>query len=1009
MNEWCYREPALSRVPRWHSARTVIRRRSSEVFLWLMLFCCLLISSSAIGQEQKAETAVKPDSTASAATPAKEQHETPTLALVGAQICTLGGQGVIDSGVVLLTGDKISKVGGRDLEVPAGVETLDVAGMVLTPGLIDASSRLWLTTAAANSTASDASLNVLDGIDIYSDQWHEVVRHGITTVYVQPGRGGTLGGYGAVLSTVPGDAGPTVLSKYAALQASIGIGAANNRVRSQQFESTKKAFTEAAAYQKKWDEYNEYLKKKEEEEKKAADAKSKESPSTTTPGTKAKEPDAEKPQPSDPRPSSAFRRGRPGGTETGGPVTGGPVTGKPTPQPEQKDPEQKDAEKGAEKKDTAKEGEKPEAKPGETAKEKPPTKPKQDDAKERLAKVVNGQIPLRLEIHTADDAHYAHELLKEFTKLQVVFAGVSELRSSTEGVRKLMAPIVLGPWLSAESNYRDDPDSKRVWPRAFHGYDGALVIASAGTTDRSSRLLRAHVGQAIASGIDAETALLAVTLNAARALGVDDQLGSVEAGKRADLVCFRGHPTDSSAKVALVVVAGKVVHHTKSTDESKTEKPKLVETKEQVVASRVSGDAVELKAAELNAVEASTIAIRTKNYLQPDGTTSPQTVVIDTEQGTVVSLDAIDAKVELGVQVVDVGSAWVTPGLFSSHATLGLSRLVDPQLSDATYIDAADAITAGFEGENKLVREGMLRALLSPGDANTLAGRSSVIRLGAKNQVLVREATMKFTLTSSARSTERFPSSLAGQLQLVKESLGGQLLDTRLYLPEVVQERLAKQRVDKLTSVASGKTWTLLAVSSDADIRAALDLVEHQKLKAALLGAVQLEPFLERIKALNLSVIARPANVSDYNWYPQDLATASHAGIDVYFAGETAEQLRLTAAMATEAGMAPASALSGLCYGPDELLSKDSKAADFVVWSASPLDLGAKPLCVIVDGKVVLGDKVVSKDLEQRGTDANYVDTTTLADRLLAVRNELFRDSAGRLPDADQGQAYLHG
>ncbi len=842
--------------------------RFRTISSWYLLLCCTLLASHAFGQKPSGlETSAdsthrQADAAADSAVPA-EIPAVPTLALVGAQIHTLGGQGVINNGVVLLTGDVISKVGGRDLEIPASVETLDVTGLVLTPGLIDASSRLWLTSAAANSTASDASLNVLDGVDNYSDQWQEVVRHGVTTVFVQPDRGGTLGGYGAVLSTVPGDAGPTVLSKYAALQASIGTGAANNRARFKQFESTKKAFADAAAYQKKWDEYHEHLRKKE----------------------------------------------------------------------------------------AAKSGEKPEVKTGDAVKEKPPLKPKQDDAKERLAKVVNGQIPLRLEIHTADDAHYALELLKEFTKLQVVLAGVSDLRSATQSIRELSTPVVLGPWLAAEPNYRDDPDSKRVWAEAFHDYGGALVIASAGTADRSSRLLRAHVGQAIAAGIDAQAALLAVTLNAARALGVDDQIGSVEAGKRADLVCFRGHPTNASATVAIVIAAGKVVHQAAATDESNA----------QFVASTVSNNV-----AELIRVDASKLAIRTKHFLQPDGTTAPRTVVIDTTQGTVISLDPIDARVDSGIQVVDVGSAWVTPGLFAAHATLGLNRLVDPQLSDATNVVAADAITAGFEGESERVKEGMLRALLSPGGSNTLAGQASVIRLGARDPVLVRDATMKFNLTASARSAERFPASLAGQLQLIKESLAGQLLDTRLYLPQSVQKRLAEQRSEKLTSVASGKTWTLLAVTSDADIRGALDLVEHQKMQAALVGAGQLAPFVERIKALNVSVIARPVGVSDYNWYPQDLANTARGGVDIFFAGETAEQLRLTAAMATEAGMASASALASLCFGPERLFPKNNfQAADLVVWSASPLDLRAKPLCVIVDGQVV------STELEQRGSDEN--------------------------------------
>ncbi len=911
-----------------------------------LLLCGLMASSLCFAQETgsdapeskpepSADTISSPESKSASEPNSKPEPkpDLPTLALLGAEIHTLGRKGVIENGVVLLSRDRITEVGGREVEIPEGVETLDVSGLVLTPGLIDASSRLWLTTAAANSNATDASLDVLDGIDSYSDDWQEVVRHGVTTVYIQPSRDGTLGGYGAVISVVPGDAGAIVLSEHAALQASFGFGAANNKARSQQFDNTKKVFTDAADYQKKWDEYNEFVKKKEAAEKKAADAKAKSSERPSSPkgqgtaGDKSKESESKSTTPL---------------TRTG-----------PSEKNVSLDAEKKDVEKtapektGSDSNDIAKDGG---DKKEDDKKEKPPVKPKQDDAKERLAKVVNGQIPMRLEIHTADDWHYTQELLKEFPKLQVVFSGLSDLGSATDSLRELISPVVLGPWLSAESNYRQDPDSKRVWAEAFGDYGGVLVIATAGTSVRSSRLLRAHIGQAIASGIEPQAALLAVTLNAARALGVDDQIGSIEVGKRADLVCFRGHPTDSSATVALTITAGKVVHQSRSVRE-----PKAVAAQSQKI-----GDL-----ATMSSIHASRLAIKTRNYLQPDGSTAARIVVIDAEQGNIVGVESMNVEIDPEVQVVDVGDAWVTPGLYSAHATLGLNRLVDPELSDATYVCAADAITANFEGESDRVQDGMLRVLLSPGDANTIAGRASVIRLGAQEQVLIRDAAMKFSLSSSARSADRFPTSLPGQLQLIKESLVGQLLDSRLYLPKAVQERLAKQRLEKLTSVADGTTWTLISVSSDADIRAALDLVEQQKLKAALIGARQLEPFVERIKTLDVTVVAHPVSISDYNWYPQDLANAAQSGIEICFAGETADQLRLTAALATEAGMASASALAGLCYGPDALTSADSKAADLVVWSASPLDLRAKPLCVIVDGKVV------SMDLEQRGIDEN--------------------------------------
>ncbi len=106
-----------------------------------------------------------------------------------------------------------------------------------------------------------------------------------------------------------------------------------------------------------------------------------------------------------------------------------------------------------------------------------------------------------------------------------------------------------------------------------------------------------------------------------------------------------------------------------------------------------------------------------------------------------------------------------------------------------------------------------------------------------------------------------------------------------------------------------------------------------------------------------MAVIARPITVNDYQWYVGDLAKAQQAGIPIYFAGETAEQLRLTAALTVSAGMDRNTALAALCNGPGKLIDAPNlspgQPADLVVWSATPIHLAAKPLLVIVNGQAV--------------------------------------------------------
>ncbi len=63
------------------------------------------------------------------------------------------------------------------------------------------------------------------------------------------------------------------------------------------------------------------------------------------------------------------------------------------------------------------------------------------------------------------------------------------------------------------------------------------------------------------AGIPAADVLQAATLNGARALGVGDRLGSIEAGKLADLVVVRGDPLQdirATRNVELVVKNGQI-------------------------------------------------------------------------------------------------------------------------------------------------------------------------------------------------------------------------------------------------------------------------------------------------------------------------------------------------------------------------------------------------------------------------------------------------------------------
>jgi len=72
-------------------------------------------------------------------------------------------------------------------------------------------------------------------------------------------------------------------------------------------------------------------------------------------------------------------------------------------------------------------------------------------------------------------------------------------------------------------------------------------------------IMRTRMADLIRTGWSREDALKSITLNPAKLLGMDDESGTIEKGKRADLVFLDGDPLDPTASVKGVMIGGQMV------------------------------------------------------------------------------------------------------------------------------------------------------------------------------------------------------------------------------------------------------------------------------------------------------------------------------------------------------------------------------------------------------------------------------------------------------------------
>ena len=175
---------------------------------------------------------------------------------------------------------------------------------------------------------------------------------------------------------------------------------------------------------------------------------------------------------------------------------------------------------------------------------------------ENLSKVLNKEIPLRVHAHRADDILTVLRLKREFD-IDVTIEHCTEGQHIAEFIAKHDVRVSVGPTLSTRSKVElKDKDWTTIKTLLDAGVPCSL------TTDHpvvGIDYLVTSAIHAIRNGITEQQALTAITSDAAKHLGVDDRVGSIEPGKDADLVIWSGNPFDLRSKPEAVFINGQVI------------------------------------------------------------------------------------------------------------------------------------------------------------------------------------------------------------------------------------------------------------------------------------------------------------------------------------------------------------------------------------------------------------------------------------------------------------------
>jgi imidazolonepropionase-like amidohydrolase len=192
---------------------------------------------------------------------------------------------------------------------------------------------------------------------------------------------------------------------------------------------------------------------------------------------------------------------------------------------------------------------------GDDKDKKAPTPPKRDLKLEALLPYVDGKRPIVLAAQEGSDLETAVALAREFN-LKFVLNHISHSQKILDYVVSLKAPVIVGP-IYEDPKPEERYDAVYRLPAMLQQRGVKIVFASYDA--HNVRNLPYAAGYATAFGLPHDEALKAITLNAAEVWGVADQLGSLDAGKTANVVVASGDPLDVKTDVKQVFIAGREI------------------------------------------------------------------------------------------------------------------------------------------------------------------------------------------------------------------------------------------------------------------------------------------------------------------------------------------------------------------------------------------------------------------------------------------------------------------
>jgi imidazolonepropionase-like amidohydrolase len=182
--------------------------------------------------------------------------------------------------------------------------------------------------------------------------------------------------------------------------------------------------------------------------------------------------------------------------------------------------------------------------------------PPKDLKSEIMVRVIKREIPLLITANKAQDIMTALRIAKEFN-IRLVLDGVSEAETVMDEIKASGFPVIIHPTMARPGG---DEESLSMETASKLKAAGVLTALQSGYESYvpKTRVVLFEAGMAAANGLSQRDALALITIDAARILGLESRIGSLEVGKDADVAMYDGDPFEWTTHCIGTIVNGKV-------------------------------------------------------------------------------------------------------------------------------------------------------------------------------------------------------------------------------------------------------------------------------------------------------------------------------------------------------------------------------------------------------------------------------------------------------------------